>query len=175
MSKRCCLYRYYDAAGNLLHVNCALGGTERLQKRFGFPWCDQIARIDVERFKDRIELDIAYREAIKASPVYIATRIIRPFNRGLRTHGLTHTRAYIAWRDMLRRCRNPNRPDFRNYGGRGITVCERWLNFPAFFQDMGQPPAGLSLDRINNDGNYEPGNCRWADSLTQANNRRRRA
>jgi hypothetical protein len=75
---------------------------------------------------------------------------------------------------MRCRCRNPNQARFADYGGRGITVCERWRDFAAFVADVGMPPGpGYSLDRIDNDGNYEPGNVRWATSKEQARNSRR--
>jgi hypothetical protein len=73
---------------------------------------------------------------------------------------------------MVRRCTNPSSADWPRYGGRGITVCNRWLRFEAFLTDMGQCPDDLTLDRINNDGNYEPGNCRWTTWEQQMRNRR---
>ncbi len=88
------------------------------------------------------------------------------------THGLNRTPAHRAWCRMKSRC-GPKSPDFAYYGGRGIKVCKRWSDsFENFFADMGEPPAGMSLDRINNDGDYEPGNCRWATPTQQMRNRR---
>lgn len=81
--------------------------------------------------------------------------------------------AYSRWCGMISRCEDPKHKAFKNYGGRGITVCERWRNdFAAFLADMGEPPEGLTLDRINNDGNYEPGNCRWSTRVEQMANAR---
>lgn len=88
-------------------------------------------------------------------------------------HGLVNTPAYRTWSAMRQRCTNPNFKFYSYYGGRGISVCERWQNsFESFLADMGQPPEGCSLDRIDSNGNYEPGNCRWATRTEQMRNTR---
>src|SRR5206468_1663320 len=81
---------------------------------------------------------------------------------------------YRSWYAMKARCTNSNHTSYHHYGGRGITVCERWLNsFEAFLTDMGDRPEGTSLDRIDVNGNYEPSNCKWSTPSEQANNKRR--
>lgn len=91
------------------------------------------------------------------------------------THGMSKHPIFNAWRDMLARCATLSHKSFHNYGGRGIKVCPRWLNsFENFYADMGDRPSEKhSLDRINNDGNYEPGNCKWSTQREQTRNTRR--
>ena len=91
--------------------------------------------------------------------------------RATRTHGFTDTSTYHIWNTMVQRCTNPNRADFPRYGGRGITVCERWLKFDAFLADMGSRPSGQTLDRKDNDQGYGPSNCRWLGSAAQQRNK----
>jgi hypothetical protein len=98
-------------------------------------------------------------------------REMRYLNRT--THGLSHMPEYAIWKQMIHRCTNPKNINYANYGGRGIKVCERWITFLNFLADVSPRPAGKSLDRINNDGDYEPGNVRWATPVEQRRNQQR--
>lgn len=91
------------------------------------------------------------------------------FKHGASPHRV-RTRAYKAWASMRNRCNNPRAQTYASYGGRGIGICKEWDDFSMFLRDMGEPPDGMELDRINNDGDYEPSNCRWADRKTQVLN-----
>lgn len=86
-------------------------------------------------------------------------------------HGKRHTRVYQVWIDMVRRCNNSDRESYANYGGRGISVCQEWMIFQNFHSDMGDPPAGMSIERNDVNGNYEKANCCWATLAEQAINR----
>ena len=102
-------------------------------------------------------------------------------SKTMTTHGKTGTRLNVVWQGMLARCNNQHHKSYKNYGGRGIKVCDEWLDFTAFEEwafangyDENAPRGQCTLDRIDNNGNYEPNNCRWADMKTQMQNQRPR-
>jgi len=114
-----------------------------------------------------------YREAFgETCPKSLKAQFVHyGLANGTFTHGLSHTRAYRAWRNMQSRCTDPMNPGYPSHGAQGIKVCESWQRFEQFFTDMGECPPGLSIERSDNSKDYEPSNCRWATRLDQTLNR----
>lgn len=90
--------------------------------------------------------------------------------KNMTKHGMCGTSTYHIWATMIQRCTNPNHKKYPRYGGRGVKVCDKWMKFKGFYEDMGERPSGLSIDRRDNDGHYEPSNCRWATNEEQFSN-----
>jgi hypothetical protein len=113
------------------------------------------------------------RAGVSQSCGCLRTELLTKHGRNRKPGGVRdRSPAYVRWSAMLQRCENQNNRAYVNYGGRGIAVCDQWHDFRAFLADMGEPPVNSTLDRIDNDRGYEPGNCRWASRKDQQRNRR---
>ena len=116
---------------------------------------------------------VSLRRAASCGCLQRAAAVVARTKHGHSTRRTGTTRTYRIWQGMLTRCGNPNAPQWKNHGGRGISVCESWRgSYAAFLSDMGECPGNLTLDRIDNDGNYEKSNCRWATHGQQMLNTR---
>lgn len=149
--------------------------------------CPQINNITGQRFNSLTAIKLANKKPVKWECICDCGKIIiisyshlstghtkscGCSRRKPKTHGKALTREYSIWNAMIQRCSNKNTKSYKYYGGRGISVCKRWLNFESFFKDMGfRPTDKHQIDRIDNDGNYEASNCHWATQKEQARNK----
>lgn len=126
-----------------------------------------VCRCDCGTIKSIVACDLKRPHTISCGCVNDAVRRIKALK-----HGFNRTPTYVTWCAMHARCTNSKLKSFKDYGGRGIRVCDRWKDFANFLADMGERPTGRSIDRIDVNGNYEPDNCRWATASEQRRNQR---
>lgn len=110
--------------------------------------------------------------SVKSCGCLLSGKTSRNARHGHSPRSGRQSQTYNSWRGMLDRCEKPNHISYPYYGGKGVTVCDRWKSFENFLSDMGNRPSGKTIDRINSDGNYEPSNCRWATIAEQNRNRK---
>lgn len=155
-----------DISGQRFGRLVVVGFAEHVTKKRNLHW-----RAVCDCGSSRIVNGASLRAGITKSCGCIQREKARAAGDRTRTHGLSGTSIYSIWDSMIQRCENPNRKDFKTYGLRGITVCERWHTFENFLSDMGARPYGLTLDRKDGSLGYSPENCRWATTKEQARNR----
>lgn len=163
-----------ECRGNVRHCGCKTGREKLIGKRYGK--LEVIARAGITKNRNAIWLcrcDCGTEKEIASDNLRDGVRGSCGCTRAVASGGRFRPERAL-WRGMISRCYDERNTGYHNYGGRGIKVCDRWRDsMQAFIDDMGQRPEGMTLERVNNEGNYEPGNVKWATAKEQANNNRR--